>query len=270
MSEAIPFDEEHQVQRLLGNNSLPMWKKYALLATGTDSPGALVKYELIHGLLAGAPGAAGLWLRQKLYRFLLARLGGGSQVGRNVTFRGVAKIDIGRNVFIDDGVSFDARGPDARTVIHDNVFISRQSIIRTRGGLLEIGKGSDVGANCIVSTDSTLKVGRDVLLAAYTYVCAGGNHVFRDPRVPILKQGLRSKGGVTIGDNVWIGAHSSIFDGVTIGEGTIVGAHSMVNKSLPDMKICFGSPARVVRDRPGLSVPVDGTAGMGEDLDVYE
>jgi acetyltransferase-like isoleucine patch superfamily enzyme len=269
MSEAIPFDEELQVQRMLDNKRLPMWRKYALLATGTQSIRALLKYELIHGLLAGCPGAAGLWLRQKTYRSLLKNLGAGSHIGRNVTFRGVNKIEIGRNVFIDDGCSFDARGPDARIIIHDNAFVSRQTIVRTRGQTLEIGKGTDVGANCIVSTDSNLKIGENVLLAAYTYVCAGGNHVFRDPRVPILRQGMRSKGGVVIGDNVWIGAHSSIFDGVTIGEGTIVGAHSMVNKNLPEMKICFGSPARVVRDRPGLARPGETVPVDADDLDVF-
>lgn len=269
MSDAIPFDEELQVQRLLNSPGTPMWRKYAQLATGSDSVGALLKYEFLHGLLSGCPGAAGLWLRQKAYRLLLARLGGGSQIGRNVTFRGVSKIEIGRNVFIDDGCSFDARGPDARIILHDNVFVSRQSIIRTRGQTIEVGKGSDIGANCLVSTDSSLKIGEDVLLAAYTYVCAGGNHVFRDPRVPILRQGMRSKGGVVIGNNVWVGAHSSIFDGVTIGEGSIIGAHSMVNRSLPEMKICFGSPARVVRDRPGLARPGDAALVDPDDMDLF-
>jgi acetyltransferase-like isoleucine patch superfamily enzyme len=269
MSDAIPFDDGMQAQRQLSAPGLPLWRKYAQLATGTDSVAALLRYEILHGLLAGAPGAGGLWLRQKAYRWLLARLGGGTQIGRNVTFRGVAHIEIGRNVFIDDGCSFDARGPDARIHIHDNVFISRQTIVRTRGREIVIGKGSDIGANCLVATDSSLVIGEDVLLAAYTYVCAGGNHLFRDPRVPILRQGMRSKGGVVIGNNVWVGAHSSIFDGVTIGEGTIVGAHSMVNKSLPEMKICFGSPARVMRDRPGLARPGDAALVDPDDLDLF-
>jgi acetyltransferase-like isoleucine patch superfamily enzyme len=38
--------------------------------------------------------------------------------------------------------------------------------------------------------------------------------------------------------------------GVTIGEGAVVGANSLVTTSIEPWTINFGSPARVVRDRP--------------------
>ena len=109
-------------------------RKYALLAVGSPSFGALLKYELITGLCQGLPGALGLVARQKLYPFLLGALGRGSTIGRNVTLRGAPRIIIGRNVHIEDGCTLDARGTEACIKIHDNVMVSRNSILRARDG----------------------------------------------------------------------------------------------------------------------------------------
>ena len=92
-------------------------------------------------------------------------------------------------------------------------------------------------------------MGKDVLIAAFTYIAAGGNHIYEDKTVPIRKQGFISRGGVTLGDDVWIGSHTAILDGVTVGRGAIIGAHSLVNKDLPEWAIAFGCPARVERLR---------------------
>jgi len=242
-----PLDPQ-QVQYMLHDPNLPAWKKYALLTTGTIRLAPLLRYEILTSLLGAMPGALGLALRARAYRHLLASMGRGSHIGRNVTLRGVKNIRLGKQVHIDDHCVIDARGSGTIT-IGDHVLISRNTIIRCRGENITIGEHSDIGANCIISTDSTLSIGHHALIAAYVYVCAGGNHRFDRCDIPILQQGFIKKGGVTIGDDVWIGAHSSIFDGVTIGSSTVIGAHSMVNRSLPARHVCFGSPAKPSRAR---------------------
>lgn len=54
------------------------------------------------------------------------------------------------------------------------------------------------------------------------------------------------RGGVKIGNNVFIGMKSTILKGVHIGNNVIVGANSLVNKNVPDNCIVVGNPARVV------------------------
>ncbi len=54
---------------------------------------------------------------------------------------------------------------------------------------------------------------------------------------------------VKIGNDVWIGIQSLIFDGVTVGDGAVVGARSVVTKDVPPYAIVVGSPARIVRYR---------------------
>lgn len=234
---------------VLHNKAMSPARKYALLAVGSPSFAALLKYELITGPLQNCPGAFGLIARQKLYRFLLGNLGRGSTIGRNVTLRGTGRIHIGRNVHIEEGCTLDARGSKSCIRIHDDVMISRNTILRARDGLIEIGRGSDIGANALLATDSRLIVGEDVLVAAYVYLCAGGNHNHSDPNIPIIHQGHTPRGGIQVGHGSWIGSHTSVFDGVEIGEHTIVGSHSLVNRSLGPRKTCFGIPAREVRDR---------------------
>lgn len=52
---------------------------------------------------------------------------------------------------------------------------------------------------------------------------------------------------VTICDNVWIGAGSTVLPGVTIGDGAVVGAGSVVVADVPAGQIAVGNPARVIR-----------------------
>ena len=57
------------------------------------------------------------------------------------------------------------------------------------------------------------------------------------------------KGGIIIGDDVWIGYRATILDGVTIGQGAVVAAGAVVTKNVPPYAVVAGIPARVVRKR---------------------
>lgn len=50
-----------------------------------------------------------------------------------------------------------------------------------------------------------------------------------------------------IGDNVFIGPGAKIFGGVTIGNNVSIGANAVVNKSFPDNVVIAGVPAKIVR-----------------------
>lgn len=54
------------------------------------------------------------------------------------------------------------------------------------------------------------------------------------------------RGGVFIGNNVFIGVHSTILKGVHIGNNVIIGANSLVNKNIPDNMVAAGNPCRVI------------------------
>lgn len=54
---------------------------------------------------------------------------------------------------------------------------------------------------------------------------------------------------VKIGNDVWVGARTTILQGVTIGDGAIVAAGAVVTKDVPPYSIVGGIPAKVLRYR---------------------
>ena len=50
-----------------------------------------------------------------------------------------------------------------------------------------------------------------------------------------------------MGNNVWIGGGAIILPGVTIGDNVVIGAGSIVTKDIPDNVIAAGNPYRVIR-----------------------
>lgn len=55
-------------------------------------------------------------------------------------------------------------------------------------------------------------------------------------------------GDVVIGDNVMIGANSTILPGVIIGDGAVVGACSLVNRDIPAGAFAAGNPVRIIQE----------------------
>ena len=106
------------------------FKKYCDFFVGKRGFFAFLKYEIITGLFASCPGAAGIFLRGIFYRFLFKKVGKGVSFGKNIMFRHPNKIIIGNNVVIDDNCMLDAKGnTNSGIVIEDGVFLGRNTIL---------------------------------------------------------------------------------------------------------------------------------------------
>lgn len=236
-------------QDLYLDNKLSNLKKYIYLSTGSLGIINWLRCELIMALFQNIPGIIGYSLRKIYFPGLFNHCGKDTTFGRNLTIRGSKNIHIGKRVFIDDNCVLDAKGKNASIYIGDNVFIGRNTIIRTREGILTINEGTNIGVNCIISTNSRLSIGKDTLIAAYCYIMGGGMHRFDRVDIPIIKQGTESKGGVIIEDNCWLGADVKVLDGVKIGRDTIIGTGAVVTSDLPEFSIAVGMPAKVIKMR---------------------
>lgn len=58
-----------------------------------------------------------------------------------------------------------------------------------------------------------------------------------------------NKGGIIIGNDVWIGFEAVILAGVTIGDGAIIGTQAVVTKDVPPYTIAGGIPAKPIKKR---------------------
>lgn len=112
---------------------------------------------------------------------------------------------------------------------------------------LEIGEGTIVNLGCMLAATDRIAIGRNCMFANHCFV-ADADHRFDDPDLPVTWQGMTSKGPVTIGDNVWLGANCVVTSGVTIGDRCVIGANAVVNRDIPAGTIAAGVPAKVIRE----------------------
>ena len=97
-----------------------------------------------------------------------------------------------------------------------------------------------IGAFCSIARNVTLQTFNHNHKKATTYYMGKNffNEKWPNERV--------SKGGITIGNDVWIGAHSVILGGTTIGDGAVVAANSVVTKDIAPYAIVAGTPAKII------------------------
>jgi acetyltransferase-like isoleucine patch superfamily enzyme len=237
-----------RVQDELSRTGVSAREKYAALIVGKQGWDALIKYETVVLLSQCVPGALGLALRKSLYPLLLGSCGRNVVFGQNVSLRHPHKIHIADNVVIDDNCLIDAKGDSNGGIrIASGVFIGRNTILSCKNGDIELGESANLGFNCEIFSASRVRVGRDVLIAAYCYVI-GGDHDFSDASRPVLDQ-ARKSAGISIGDGAWLGAGAKILDGVEIGPHAVIGAGAVVRESVPERATAVGVPARIVSTR---------------------
>ena len=237
-----------RVQDELSRTGVSAREKYAALIVGKPGWDALIKHELIVVLSQCVPGALGLALRKTLYPLLLGSCGRNVIFGHNVVLRHPHKIHIADNVVIDDNCLIDAKGEsNAGIRMASGVFIGRNTILSCKNGDIELAEGANVGFNCEIFSASRVRIGRNVLIAAYCYLI-GGDHDFSDASRPVLEQ-QRTSAGINVGDGAWLGAGAKILDGVDIGPHAVVGAGAVVRESVPERATAVGVPARIVGTR---------------------
>ena len=115
------------------------------------------------------------------------------------------------------------------------------------GGIVKIGKGSEIGERCRISIANSLEIGEKVLLSPNVYI-TDCDHEYRDIDVPVMDQGIVQRGQkVSIGDGSYIGINSVLVGNIKIGKHGVIGANSVVTKDVPDYCVAVGSPAKVVK-----------------------
>jgi acetyltransferase-like isoleucine patch superfamily enzyme len=223
-------------------------QRYADLVVGQQGLWPLVRYEVIVLLSAWVPGALGLFLRSKLYPLIVGHVGRNVAFGANVVLRHPHKISIADNVVVDDNCCLDAKGTTNRGIVLERgVFLGRNTILSCKNGDILLDEDANIGFNVEVFSAADVRIGKRVLVAAYTYL-VGGDHLYDRVDVPVLEQG-RTARGIDVGDNVWLGAHVVVADGVRIGRDAVIGAGAVVTGDIPEFHVAAGVPARVIRDR---------------------
>ena len=153
--------------------------------------------------------------------------------------------------------------------LRDHATISWTSSVQLTDRI-RFGRGSVVKAFSVVQTSGgRVTFGRRCAISSFNHIAAGGDadlligddfrtgpgvrivatsHNWRDADRPISEQGFNDQ-GITIGDDVWIGANSVVLDGSHIGDRAVISANSLVKGDVPANAVMAGSPAVQVSER---------------------
>lgn len=122
-------------------------------------------------------------------------------------------------------------------------FLIEQPFYCDYGYNIEIGENFYANVNCVVLDGAKVTFGDNVFVAPNCGFYTAG-HPFD---VGQRNSGLEYARPITVGDNVWIGAHVCVLPGVTIGDNCVIGAGSVVNRDIPAGSLVVGNPCRVIR-----------------------
>lgn len=117
-----------------------------------------------------------------------------------------------------------------------------------KGATLTIGKNVGISSTALVSHLS-ITIGNNVKIGGGVCIYDTDFHALDALKRSDKENDRKFKHNmpVIIGDNVFIGAHSTILKGVTIGANSIIGACSVVTKNIPENEIWAGNPAKFIK-----------------------
>ncbi|MDN2675097.1 acyltransferase [Janthinobacterium sp. SUN026] len=118
-----------------------------------------------------------------------------------------------------------------------------------RGGSLSVGKNTAINEYCnIRASGCDIRIGNDCLFGQFVTVI-GNNHGIDASSLIRDQPWDMKKCGVSIGNDVWLGAHSIILPGVDIANGAVIAAGAVVNRNVPAFEIWGGVPAKKIGSR---------------------
>lgn len=164
--------------------------------------------------------------------------------------------NVGENVIIEKPCKLEGGGSrlisiGARSYIHSNCFLGcwkkyhKQELTPS----ISIGEECNIGQYTQITACNKIVIGNGLLTGKFVLISdnSHGGLSEEESLIPPNKRLLKSKGGIIIGNNVWIGDKASILTGVHIGDNVIVAANAVVNKDVPANCIVAGIPARIVK-----------------------
>ena len=174
--------------------------------------------ELTGAVRVGAEGVFAV--RRVWYRLRYRHL----RVGRGVRFVGRLRLRQGTSLVLGD---------------HTRV---RGHVIVNGGGRVEVGADSLLNGCWIVATEH-VELGAGCLVSDCGITDSDYHNA--EPRLRHQPALPATRRPVTVGRNVWIGAHALVLKGTRIGEDSLVGAGAVVRGEVPAGVVVTGNPAVV-------------------------
>jgi len=107
-----------------------------------------------------------------------------------------------------------------------------------------VGENFYMNHNCIILDAGKVEFGDNVFIGPNCGFYTAGHPIDYIQR----NKGLEYAKPIKVGNNVWFGGNVVVLPGVTIGDNVVIGAGSVVTKDIPDNSIAYGNPCRKVKN----------------------
>jgi len=189
----------------------------------------------------------------------------GYSIGRNVTLA-IGSVVIGDSVTIGEGSEFGflsiVRGKEIKIgrfvkigsttiidtekiYIDDDAKINEQVFIGGLSGpdsVIKIGKRTIIMQMSFLNPYKPLTIGDDTGIGGHCLLFTHGSWSSQLDGYPV------TFAPITLGKNVWLPWRVFVMPGVTIGDNVVIGANSLVAGSLPSNCLAAGSPAKIIKE----------------------
>jgi acetyltransferase-like isoleucine patch superfamily enzyme len=204
--------------------------------------------QLLFVLVGWVPSIIGIGLRALLYRLIL-HMEGMAAIENGVRLRFANHIRLGRGVYLDQGVYLHACPKGIS--IGENSYVMHGSVLHVYNfrnlphAFIRIGRDSLIGEYNVLRGQGGITIGDRVYTSPLVQLLAV-NHVYSNPNIPMIEQGITGE-GIVVEDDVWIGAGAILTDGVRVGKGAVIAAGAVVTKDVPAHSVVGGVPAKVIK-----------------------
>jgi acetyltransferase-like isoleucine patch superfamily enzyme len=170
--------------------------------------------------------------RVRALRLVLTRARGKAAVrgplrfGAHVTVEVDGRLELGRNVHLDDSSAIIVAA-GARVAIGDDFYLGRASVVAAEDSV-------EIGSSCMIGEHVSIRDSDHRLPS-------------RDRRAEREGRLAPRTSPIVIGNEVWVGAGARVLRGVHIASGAVVGANAVVREDVPPNVLVTGVPAAVVR-----------------------
>ena len=153
--------------------------------------------------------------------------------------------------------AMDEYDPDRNRIIGDilggkgSVYYFQGPVQINYGCHTFIGENFFANFNLTVMDDARIYIGDNVCFGPNVSLMATSHPLIAQERMGLDEEGKTTMAEyaeeIHIGNNVWIACNAVVIGGVTIGDDVVIGAGSVVTKDIPSGYLAYGNPCRPVR-----------------------
>ena len=128
--------------------------------------------------------------------------------------------------------------------IGENCYIEPPFHANFGGHHVHFGTGVYANFNLTMVDDTHIYVGDYTMFGPNVVLATAGHPIAPELR----KRGYQYNAPIHIGNNCWLGTGVLVMPGITIGDNVIIGAGSVVTKDIPSNVIAVGNPCHILRE----------------------